>query len=107
MAEAWGDGGGWWEAQTFQISMFPVAAWPLGTNMDSGFPTRPLSSASTSVLNETMDFNTDPGCYRAMDQDMALGSNSGLDITQVLGGKQADNISLYLTPLFLWNFLLP
>ena len=36
----------------------------------------------TLMVSETMDINTDLGCYRAMDPDIALRSNPGPDDTR-------------------------
>lgn len=51
----------------------------------------------TPDRNRCMNINTDPGCNRASDPDMALGSSPGTDNTIVLGGKQASHISLFST----------
>lgn len=44
-----------------------------------------VSSDNTwpSVATVVIDINTEPGCCRAVDSDINLGSNLGLDITQV------------------------
>ncbi|KAL6032177.1 hypothetical protein STEG23_037167, partial [Scotinomys teguina] len=44
-----------------------------------------------------MDINTDPGCCRTRDPDVALVSSLNLDITMVLDGKHTSPLSLLLT----------
>lgn len=47
-----------------------------------------------------MDINTDPlSCFRATDQDLAMGHRPGPDLSLDLGGQLAVHVSLFLTTL--------
>lgn len=48
---------------------------------------RPGASPWPSIAIGAADINTDPGCYRATDPDMTLGSSLGMDYTMALGGN--------------------
>ncbi|KAL6031896.1 hypothetical protein STEG23_035322 [Scotinomys teguina] len=49
--------------------------------------TRSWASAQSSLVTGVMDINSDPDYYKTTDSDKALGSNSGLNVTMILGGN--------------------
>lgn len=58
-------------AQATQISMVPE--WPRDTNMDGPrWRPRPLANAQTLIVSKAKNINTDPGCNRITDPDIAL-----------------------------------
>lgn len=40
------------------------------------------------MVTGALDINTDPGCSRAMDSDMALSRSSGPHVTMALGSSE-------------------
>ena len=70
--------------QVIQIYMDLDAAWPLGNKHGSTWLTGPQATTWPSLQH---DIDSDTGCYRATDPDMALDSSSGLDNSMAPEGR--------------------
>ena len=69
----------------------PSSRTVLGHQHGLRWRTRRQSSSQPSLVTGALDINSDPGCYRAMDQDRDFGRSPGLDNIMVQGEDHTDH----------------
>lgn len=78
----------------------PCESVALGHQCGTRWQHRPQAPACPPVATGVTDINTDPlSCFRATDQDLAMGHRPSPDLSLDSGGQLAVHVSLFLTTL--------